>query len=465
MGKKRHSVQRQRLDRRTFLRGTLGGVTVTLALPALDIMMNDHGTALADGSARPGRFGVFFWGCGVIHDEWVPEQTGMTWDLPPALQGFADLREYVTQVTGANHRGSRPGHIPYRGLSLSSSHDPRYVDSSRAPGYRRQDHPQPTIDQIVADAWRGAAPLDWIGVGICRNGPYQSNSSWTSGGLEVEQEPNPARLWDTLFEGRSPTNERSPADERLFTVTTALRQSMLDALKDDATALQQRVGSRDRLRLEQHFDSLRDIERRLQARADMPTTSVCMHPPRPTRTNFGDGSAREEKEAKHEVMSELVATALACDLTRVFSYEWSATQSQTAYWELNLNGQHHEDYSHGNRGAMRRITRFIMDRYAELARKLRDLPEGDGNVLDNTLMVGTSEHADAAAHNATDHPYLMVGKSCGNIRAGLHYRAPRGNEDAPRVLLSAVRAAGVERDSLGEGEGRVATDPIADILT
>jgi hypothetical protein len=131
----RRSVEPQRLGRRTFLRGMAAGAAVSVGLPVLDIMLNGNGTALADGSALPSRFGTFYWGGGILHSAWVPTQTGMTWSLPYSLTPFEevspDLRNYLTLVTGYSHKHVNPGHIPARGISLSSSHNTTYVEAPR----------------------------------------------------------------------------------------------------------------------------------------------------------------------------------------------------------------------------------------------------------------------------------------------------------------------------------------------
>lgn len=466
--KHRRTVQRTRLGRRSFLRGVIGGATVAVGLPVLDVMLNDNGTAYADGHGAPKRFGVFYWGGGVVHSTWVPGATGSGFDLPDSLQPFdGALREYLTVVSGTNHPGSSPGHIPARGIALSSSHDMTVCTGDCVGVYRGQSHPEPSIDQLVAEHWTGATAYDSLEVGICRKGPYRSNSSWRRGGAAYNRhEPSPQAFFDRLFSGG--VEPGGTADPGLLAATQAFERSMLDAVLEDTNRLAARLGASDRVRLEQHLDGLRAIERRLEERATMPP-SACAEPGRPATSDFGDGTSREEKEAKSQLLSELLAIALACDMTRVFSYEWSATQSEAVYWEVGVDAEHHQ-YNHDNpQGAgMQAITRFIMQNFAYFAEQLRSLPEAGGNVLDNTLILATSEHANAGSHNYSDHPYLLVGKAGGGIRAGQHWRHPSsGNRDAPRVLLTAVRAVGVEAAQIGQEDSdaaRVATSPISELL-
>ncbi|MCA9651778.1 MAG: DUF1552 domain-containing protein [Myxococcales bacterium] len=441
-----------RLGRRSFLRGSLGASAVCLGLPLLDIMVNDHATALAGGDPLPVRFGVFYWGGGVVRDTWVPTETGQGFALPDSLQPFAELRDYLTLITGTNHHNSSPGHIPARGIALSASHDPN-TSIEGVGTWRGQNHPEPSVDALVAEHWQGLTPFTSVEVGICRKGPYKSNSSWKRGGdVYNRHEPDPVALYDRLFSMGVGEGE----DFGSLGASRQLGRSMLDVVMEDATRLQARLGANDRQRMEQHLEGLRAIERRLDDYA-----ASCQQPGAPAGLDYGDNGSNEQKEAKAQVMSELLAAALACDLTRIFSYEWSATQSEAVYWEVGIDQEHHQ-YNHDNSqgDGMKAITRFIMQSYAYLAEALRQRPEGAGTVLDNTLILGTSAHAIAGAHNYTDHPYLLVGGAGGGIKAGQHWRHPNpgGNEDAPKVLLTAVRAVGVEQEALGQvgGPGGVA---------
>ncbi|MCA9707128.1 MAG: DUF1552 domain-containing protein [Myxococcales bacterium] len=451
------------LGRRSFLRGTLGASAVCVGLPLLDIMLDDHATALASGEALPVRFGVFYWGGGVVQSTWVPGETGYGWALPDSLVPFAELRDYLTLITGTNHHNSSPGHIPARGIVLSASHDPD-TSIEGVGTWRGQNHPEPSVDALVAEHWEGLTPFTSVEVGISRKGPYQSNSSWKRGGdVYNRHEPDPLMLYDRLF-----SMGVDGDDPGRLGASRQLGQSMLDVVMEDASRLQARLGAGDRQRMEQHLEGLRAIERRLDE-----WEVSCQQPDSPASMDYGDGGSNEQKEAKSKVMSELLATALACDLTRIFSYEWSATQSGAVYWEVGVNEEHHQyNHDHSQGEGMQAITRFIMQNFAYLAEALRQRPEGAGNVLDNTLILGTSEHAIAGSHNYTDHPYVLVGGAGGGIKAGLHWRHPNpgGNEEAPKVLLTAVRAVGVEQESLGQPGGpggvadRVVSEAFGDVL-
>jgi hypothetical protein len=473
--------RQQKIDRRTFLRGALAGIPIAVGVPILDEMLDGNGRAFAaTGQKIPVRFGVFYWGLGVGAERtktWVPARTGYDWEYSDALMPFGDLKPYVTTVTGTNHRYTGPGHIPARGIALSSSHD-MDVTAEGVGLYRGEYHPEPTVDVIAAERWKGQCAFDSIELAVSRRGTNAGPISWRRGGRNANRhEPSPQRLFNRLFRGEFVAGD----PDGILGVTAAQQRSMLDAVREDARRLERRLGISDRQRMEQHLESLRSIERRLQVREKLAASHTCRFPDPPPARDFGDGTAHEEKEAKNQVMSDLLAVALACNLTRVFSYEFSSTGSTAIYWEVGVNEEAHT-VSHKEKDTgdeMPKITRFIMQNYATLARALRDQREGAGNVLDNTLILGTSEHANAGRHNFADHPLLFLGKAGGGIRAGLHHRDPnppvpgvkpindpRGNLNAPRVLLSALHAVGIPLTQLGQDhDDRLVKEPLSEILT
>lgn len=460
--KSKRSIQPQKMQRRVFLRGAFAGLGVSVGLPVFDMMLNNNGDALAQGGTLPIRFGVFYWGGGISVPYWTPPTTGTTW-TSESLSPFDGIKPYVTVLTGFRHSYSSPGHIPARGIALSSSHDLTVCQGSCVGTYRGQNMPEPSLDALVVESWKGQAKFDLVAIGISRLGPYSSNSSWNRGGTTYNRhEPSPAALYNRLFSAGVP-NRPMPIIE----TTTAFEKSMLDAVIGDANTLKLKLGSSDKLRLESHLEGLRSLEARLQLREKMPALSLaaCSQPGAPPSKNFGDGSTHEEKEAKSQLMSELLASALACDLTRVFSYEWSATQSQAYYWEVGSNEEQHEfNHREPQTANYAKTITFTMKNFAYLAQKLKEKPEGGGNVLDRTLIFGTSEHGTAGFHDWNNHPLLLVGKAGGKIKSGIHHRDLNGL--APQVMLTAVRAVGVDVPKLGQAGGtgiRVATTTVSAI--
>jgi hypothetical protein len=444
------SVQPQRMGRRIFLRGSLYGVGVSVGLPLLDIMLDGNGTRLAHGAPIPKRFGVYYWGGGVSPGHWGPDGTGTQWQPRLSLQPLGGtLKPYTTIVSGYNHVASSPGHIPARGIALSASHDLR-TGIAGVGTYRGQSMPEPSVDALVAEHWVNVTKFPSLEARVCSAGPYRANSSWKRGGTTYNRhELEPAKLFSRVFG----SGDLRPG-VGILEVSAAHEKSMLDVLVTDAKSLRTKLGADDQRRLDQHLEGIRTLEQRLQTGTGAASAQQgCTKP-----TLQGEASSKLNRGKLH---SEVLAHALACDLTRIFSYEWAATQSEERYPEVGMNTPHHT-FTHAGAGseAHGRVIRLIMQNYAYLGEQLLARKEGAGNVLDNTLIFGTTEHANAQAHNWTNFPFAFLGKAGGSFRAGVHHR---GSGNASRLLLTAVHAVGVKVPKLGAGS-RTATEPVRELL-
>jgi hypothetical protein len=452
------------LSRRTLLRGVVRGAAgVSIGLPLLNAMLDTNGTALAQNGEMAVRFGTFHWGNGIQHNYWRPNQTGTNWALPRNFLRFGELglQEYVTQFISFNHEGTSPGHIPARGIALSSSHDLTVCQGECVGTYRGQNMPEPSLDALIAEHWGGRTQFESLELGINQPGPYSANSSWKRGGTTYNRhEHDTSKLFNRLFSEGAPPGDTAQA-QLLREANAAFGTSMLDAVNGDTESLKKRLGAFDRSRLDQHLDGLRALERRFDPSQTLPACE------QPQVELLGTGGSMSERA---EVMSDLLAVALVCDQTRLFSFEWSANQSQADYGnDLGISGQHHEDISHnlGGRGDDHgRIITYAMETLAYLANALKNMPEGAGNALDNTLIFATSEHANPNSHDWNDHPLLFVGRAGGRIASGRVIDG--GNRaDAPKVMLTAVRAVepSIERlgqEVSGDGKNRLATETIGE---
>lgn len=152
------------LNRRTLLRGAACGVAAAIALPALDAMLDAHGTALADGTPLPRRFGIWFWGNGNYASKWVPPTTGADWQPSEQLMPLSANKDYVTVVTGMEGKlGNAPGHHTGRATILTGSYDPK-GDTYGAPVLA-------SIDQLLAKEWNGRTKLPSLEIGVSKSGP------------------------------------------------------------------------------------------------------------------------------------------------------------------------------------------------------------------------------------------------------------------------------------------------------
>jgi hypothetical protein len=414
-------------------------------------MLNDNATALAQGEPLPRRLGVFFWGNGrgIDASRWTPTGTGTTWELSPQLAPLASVKNYINVVSGSDiklqdsPRGHHDGSV-----GVLSGNDFVAQDPGNA-GYR-STFKTPSIDQIAAASIGQDSLYRSLEVGvssrivrgegttlefISHNGPDNANPS----------EVDARAVFDRLFGGND-----SGADTALVEATNRVRQSILDAITEDIGELKLKVGARDRVRLDQHFENIRAIETRLGS--DLALAQRCLEVAAP---NVPEGQGGQEPLAERtEAMSELVALALACDMTRVFSMLFTGSVGGTVFWQVGADRGHHE-LSHEGEASQSLIdasTIFTMEQFAVLLERLRDTPEGAGNVLDQSVILATSDASDGTAHSVRDYPIVIAGGGGGSLRTpGLHVAAD--GENTSKVLLTVLRAAGVPATEIGGGAG------------
>jgi hypothetical protein len=447
-----------RLARRTFLRGTLLGSTVGLGLPALEAMFDPHGERLASGAEIPRRFGVWFWGNGVRRAHWIPDATGPGWVPKAELQPLADagVKEYVSPVTGLEIKtATHPHHSGMTGIMTGA----RYHLVGPTRDTIVSTFALPSIDQVVAERWARdpatRAPYRSLEVGICRfrgtdegttfqhlshNGPNNVNPA----------EYEPAALFRRLF-GAPLSAQRERA-----------RRSVVDAVKGDLDRLSRRVSTADRQRLAQHVESVRALEQRIGV-----ARPECAAPNAPA-PDYPEPMGREPIAEKNAVMSELLAMALACDLTRVFSVLYMPAGGGTVVWQVGAtNGLH--QMNHDERAAgpepqptVHAAVTFAMSCFGAFLARLAATPEGAGNLLDACGILGTSELSEGYTHTNDEFPILIAGRAGGALRSGVHWRSTnRGNTSM--ALLTLLRAIGDPRPSFGTAGGET-SEVIAPLL-
>ncbi|MGK0360042.1 MAG: hypothetical protein ACI9U2_002348 [Bradymonadia bacterium] len=427
------------IQRRTFLRGMIGGAVASVALPTLECMLGVNGEAWADGAPLPTRFGVWFWGNGVRRSQWLPAGTGANWQANTEMAPLNPVKAWISPVTGLEIKtASHPHHSGMTGILTGKRY--HQVGITRDTIVTTFDGP--SVDQIAAAHFEGTTPLRSLEVAVCRfrgtdegttfqhlshNGPNNVNPS----------EYAPANLFRRLF-GMGPTDEQ----------LESARRSVLDAVNGRIRSLQAKVGVRDRQRLEQHFDSIRALELRLAADA-----RVCARPDEPGV--YPDIEGREQIAEKNQSMSRLVALALACDMTRAFSVMFSTAGSGVIVWPAGAQNSLHQmcHDEAGDQPTVHAAVTYQMERLSEFLQILRDTPDGAGNLLDNSSILCTTELSEGNRHSNDEFPVLIAGKGGGRLRGGIHYRS-NTRENASMAGLTALRGAGVPMESFGEGLGR-----------
>lgn len=437
------------LNRRQLLRGTMGGLAFGLALPTLEAMLDSHGTAYAQTRAPiPKRLGVFYWGNGVRLDRWNPAVTGPDWRLSPELAPLVDVKPYINVVSGYRAQAGygRRGH--HDGTAAIMSGIPFIELPHEASSYSSK-FGGPSIDQIAADRIGQGTTIPSLQVAISKRviggeGPTLQYISHRGPDEPLAPEFSPRALFDRLFGSFTPADPTDPSN--------ALRGRVLDAVKADADRLSRRLGASDRRRLDAHLTAISQLQREISA-LPPELTSACVEPARPTQENRDAGGV-EPLEAVSHAMSDLLALAFACDLTRVATYQLTGSVGYTVYDFLGLTRGHH-DMSHesSERDNVHRTIHWNMQQFAYLLGKLKDTPEGDGNLLDNSAWLATSDVAEGESHSSDDYPMVVAGKGGGVLKyPGVHVRGTR-NDNTSDVLLTLMRAAGTGVTEVGAEQG------------
>ena len=441
-----------KLSRRALLRGAALGAVATVALPPLEAMLDGNGEMYAGGQPIPRRFGFFFWGNGVLPHRWTPTTTGHDWQPSDQLRPLAGVKDYVSVVSGMlvqaeNRRGHHSGAVGILSGAPFVAQDPKGAQYAST-------FSKPSIDQVLADRLDPTTRFRTLEIGVdprvsraegttlaylSHNGPDNANPP----------EYSPHQLFAKLFgEGFvAPGAEAGEVDP-----TLAVRRSVLDAVREDARRLQKRLGHSDRLRLDQHLEGISSLQQRLalQESAPPPIAPTCALPDDPGEI---EADTQERQRLRSRAMADLLVMALACDQTRIWTNLFNGSVSGTHYWDIDPRKSFH-GLTHDEPGEQPKVHEcvvFIMEELAYLLQRLRDTPEGDGNLLDHSVILASSDVSHGRRHNLDNYPLLVCGKGGGTLRGNFHYRSLL--ENTSTVLLSACHAMGVPIDSFGHERG------------
>lgn len=437
------------LNRRHFLRGCVGGAMLSLGLPPLEAMLDVNG-AYADGLGDNPFFGVFYWANGLpwhaAHgaqqagaghaDLWTPNTTGAGY-VPSTLVSPLS-RHQPTVITGLEPHttipsapgGQSDGHM--RGFMVALT-----GDRPKSDGFNHSSHSltalRPSLDQYVAHHPEF----------------YQDGSFYRS----IEAGASTARFhtyghWNAIsYNGPDSTNlpimEPSQLYDRLFGVmpdeTESIKQSrLLDAVMEDAAHLRNRLGMRDRQRLESHLEHIFALQNRIGS-----IRQECSAPTRPTPPDSLLGKAT--------VMGELLATAVSCGLTRVFSFMLTSPASTHIFSNLNVPDNMHKTCHDGHWERVRDITQYQMEAFASFLDAFTIEHPAGGTLLDRGLVYGTSEYGEGWKHSVKELPVVLAGGALGRLNQGVHVRTPGGN--IANAQLTALRAIGLSDEGYGWNGG------------
>lgn len=434
-------VSKKHLPRRTVLRG-IGGTVI--ALPFLDAMVPALTAQSQTAAARPLRFGAVYWPHGTLPANWAPKTVAANFEFPRVLKPLEPFRDQLTVVSGLN--------LPQPGGHTTASS--MFLNNSRPKRTQGQDvSADVTVDQMIADKIAGDTVFrslelgteDMSGsLGICGGLSclYLSVLSWKTKSTPLPMDINPRVLFERLFgDAGSPGGRAS----RL-----GYRRSLLDAITKGARRLQTTVGPADRQMVSDYLDNIREIERQLQAAEQRVATNpdVPAAPP----------GIPESYDVHIKLMYDLAALAFRADLTRVFTFMTAHEGSQRAYSQIGVAEGHHSISHHReDAGRIEQYTKIGLHQcqaFSKFIETLRSTPDGDGTLLDHSMIVYGSGMSNANEHSPVDLPNVVVGGACGRIAGNRHVRnpaqTPHGN-----LLVALAQKAGVEMTQLGLSNGVV----------
>jgi hypothetical protein len=403
--------------------------------------MGGGAKALAADQIFPKRFVLFFWGNGMLPEKWVPggigtPSTGAEWVASEQLAPLAHLREDLSLLTGFEVKAQNLSAHFSGPCGLLSGFPAKLAGEDKS-------FTAPSLDQRIANelggdtlyrsieaaVQPGAAGLSYVGTDL-RNPPFS----------------DPTSLFQSLFgeEFTAPGEDQEP-DPKL-----GVRRSILDAVMDDMSSVMNIVGAADRIRLEQHLSTVRDLELRLQRmEEDPPNYEACSRPDDVVTPPDMDG--RPDMQGRARLTSELLTMALACDLTRVASLFHSDPLCDVL-WPAMTAGHHQLTHDEvGDQPQVNQIVIHTMEDLAYLIETMKAVPEGEGTLLDNTILLGTSDVSYGRTHQIDEFPLILAGRGGGALKAGFHYRSET-RANASEVPLSIMRAMGMTPASYGSDD-------------
>jgi hypothetical protein len=435
-------ITKTHLSRRTFLRG----VGVTLALPLLDSMI-PAATVFGQTVAKPRtRFGAIYFPHGAIMPQWTPAAEGAGFELTPILQPlkpFYDQINVISDLRHANAYGS--GATANHNRSAAAYLSGAFAEVGAQPSLGI------TVDQIAAQKIGQDTPLPSLELTIedpslnCGDGlscSYRDTIAWQGEHAPLPMQNNPQVVFERLF------GDGNTADQRRARRAQSI--SLLDSVMGEAAALQRKLPAVDRARLDQYLSDVREIERRVQ-KAGQQLSDDLPIPAAPT------GVPRDVEE-HIKLMYDLQVLAWQAEITRVSTFLMCKELSGQTYPKSGVRDAFHTLSHHSN--VKDNIDRFAMLNtyhvrlFSYFLEKLRATPDGDGTLLDHSLVLYGSGMSDGNQHNHTDLPIVLAGGASGRLTGGRHLRHPK-NTPMANLLVAMLDKLAVPTDKFGDSTGAI----------
>lgn len=424
-----------------------------LALPMLEGALPLSALAQSLRPAqRPNRIAFLFVPNGVNMEHWTPATEGALDTLPTVLEPLQPLKSEFQVLTGLAQRnafalGDGPGdHARSSAAWLTGVHPKKTAGSDIQNGI--------SADQVASQHIGGRTRLPSLELGCergavsgnCDSGyscAYSSSISWRSPTTPMPKEVNPRMVFERLF-GDSELAEESLQKRR------KQRISILDLVAEDAAELKRKLGSRDKLKIEEYFTSVRDIESRLERMEDSEAKLVKMgQKPTGVPSDYGEHV---------RLMGDMMILAFQADLTRISTFMFANEGSNRNYRNIGISDGHHDISHHGKQAEKlekkRQIDRFHVEQLAYILNRMRSIREVEGTLLDNTMLLYGGGIGDGDRHNHDDLPILLAGRGAGKLKPGRHVRFRQGTP-LNNLFLSMLDKVGVDVEQLGDSTGKL----------
>ena len=452
------------LPRRTVLRG-LGA---TIALPVLDAMVPAFSVTAQTAAQAKCRMGFVYVPNGVAMNDavnyWTPKGAGAAFEFSPILTPLAPYRDRLTIVSGlAQKQGESLGdgngeHSRACATWLNGVH-PRKTEGADI-------HLSTTADQIAAAQFGKetvlpsmeliSSEIDLVLGGQCEAGyscAYMNTVSWQSPTTPLPNENNPSVVFERLFgEGGTP-------EERIDRMKR--KRSLLDRVNQDLARLERSLGPGDRTRVSEYLDAVREVERRIQTAEEQNAAA-----PLPVLERPVGIPSRFDEHLK--LLFDLQWLAFQSDLTRVFTLMYGRELNSRPYPEIGISEPHHGLSHHGDKPAQlekyARLNTWHAQLFAYFLEKLRSTPDGDGNLLDHSILLYGGAMSNPNVHLHVNLPLVVAGGGAGRLKGGRHLAfTPGDNIPMTNLLVSLLDKAGVRVDKLGDSTGRIDLDTLSGI--
>ena len=430
-------ISKKHLSRRTFLRGA--GVVV--GLPLLDAMIPSM-TALAQtaAAAKP-RMGFLYLPHGAIMEQWTPAAEGKAFEMPAILKPLAPFQKQVTIVSGLENKPAilPPVHAINPGTWLSCV----------SPRPTQEPYGGVTIDQMAAMHIGQDTPLPSLELSIeeavlaCEASfscAYRNSISWQSPSSPLPMENNPRLVFEKLFGTGSTDAERRARRQE--------SRSLLDSVMGQVASLQKDLPAGDRRRLTQYLDDVREIERRIQrAEKSVPDDLTVPEVPAGVPPTF---------QEHLKLLMDLQVIAFQAENTRVSTLMFARELSTAVFPETTIRDPFHNLSHHSNdRGNMDRFAQlntYHMTKFAYLVERLQKTPDGDGTLLDHSVVLYGSSLSDGNQHNFSPLPIVLAGGASGRLKGGRHLVFQKDTHMS-NLLLALLNTLDVKAETFGDSTG------------